>query len=244
MNIGGCRACETCFKTGKACSFNDDFNTIAPAIQEADAVVVSTPVYWYSIPSQIKAVIDKLPRRTEWNVFPPLDLIARRFYEPQEIIKIFCFGNSNINHGFQLCFPTCAFPFCVPFRILPFRFFRGFGTLPNKHFSRPDGTPEAGKIRDWVLNPYACYSSPCTYYALEAQNGKLWEKFLKRMENLLSGISDKWGNMSCFAERLDRLSSCASEERMVSSTSPFASRVLIFSFSKTIPIPKSFNSNE
>ena len=59
MNIGGCRACETCFKTGKACSFNDDFNTIAPAIQEADAVVFSTPVYWYSIPSQIKAVIDK-----------------------------------------------------------------------------------------------------------------------------------------------------------------------------------------
>ena len=60
MNVGGCRACETCFKTGKACSFNDDFNTIAPAIQEADAVVFSTPVYWYSIPSQIKAVIDKL----------------------------------------------------------------------------------------------------------------------------------------------------------------------------------------
>lgn len=60
MNVCGCRACETCFKTGKACSFNDDFNTIAPAIQEADAVVFSTPVYWYSIPSQIKAVIDKL----------------------------------------------------------------------------------------------------------------------------------------------------------------------------------------
>ena len=60
LNIGGCRACETCFKTGKACSFDDDFNTIAPAILEADAVVFAMPVYWYSIPSQIKAVIDKL----------------------------------------------------------------------------------------------------------------------------------------------------------------------------------------
>lgn len=60
MNVGGCRACETCFKTGKACSFNDDFNIIAPAIQDADAIVFSMPVYWYSIPSQIKAVIDKL----------------------------------------------------------------------------------------------------------------------------------------------------------------------------------------
>ena len=59
-NVGGCRACETCFKTGKACSFDDDFNNIAPAILEADAVVFTMPVYWYSIPAQIKSVIDKL----------------------------------------------------------------------------------------------------------------------------------------------------------------------------------------
>ncbi|MDE6579653.1 MAG: flavodoxin family protein [Ruminiclostridium sp.] len=59
-NVGGCRACETCFKTGKACSFDDDFNTIAPAILEADAVVFSMPVYWYSIPAQVKGVIDRL----------------------------------------------------------------------------------------------------------------------------------------------------------------------------------------
>ena len=58
--VGGCRACETCFKTGKACSFDDDFNTIAPAILEADAVVFTMPVYWYSIPAQIKGVIDRL----------------------------------------------------------------------------------------------------------------------------------------------------------------------------------------
>ena len=30
MNIGGCHACNSCFKTGKACSFDDDFNLIAP----------------------------------------------------------------------------------------------------------------------------------------------------------------------------------------------------------------------
>lgn len=58
--LSGCHACETCFKTGKACSSDDDFNTIAPAILEADAVVFAMPVYWYSIPSQIKCVIDKL----------------------------------------------------------------------------------------------------------------------------------------------------------------------------------------
>ena len=59
-NVGGCHACETCYQTGKPCSFDDDFNKIAPTILEADTVVFSMPVYWYSIPAQVKAVIDKL----------------------------------------------------------------------------------------------------------------------------------------------------------------------------------------
>ena len=60
MKIGGCRACQTCFKTGKACSFDDDFNIMAPAIMESDAIVFTMPVYWYSIPAQIKGVIDRI----------------------------------------------------------------------------------------------------------------------------------------------------------------------------------------
>ena len=58
--VGGCRACETCYSTGKACTFDDDFNTIAPAILEADVIVFTMPVYWYSIPAQIKGVIDRI----------------------------------------------------------------------------------------------------------------------------------------------------------------------------------------
>ena len=58
--VGGCRACETCYRTGKACSFDDDFNEIAPAILAADALVFTMPVYWYSIPAQIKGVIDRI----------------------------------------------------------------------------------------------------------------------------------------------------------------------------------------
>lgn len=58
--LGGCHACETCYSKGRPCTFDDDFNTIAPAILEADVVVFSTPVYWYSIPAQIKCVIDRM----------------------------------------------------------------------------------------------------------------------------------------------------------------------------------------
>ncbi|WP_300910733.1 flavodoxin family protein [uncultured Bacteroides sp.] len=60
LKIGGCRACETCYKTGKACSFDDDFNAIASAILEPDVVVYTMSVYWYSIPAQVKGVIDRI----------------------------------------------------------------------------------------------------------------------------------------------------------------------------------------
>lgn len=58
MGIAGCHACETCFQSGHACTHNEEFDPIAEAILEADALVFSMPVYWYSIPAQIKGVID------------------------------------------------------------------------------------------------------------------------------------------------------------------------------------------
>ena len=59
-NIKGCTACNTCFSKGTPCSFQDDFNNIAPYIEKADMLVFATPLYWYNFPSQLKAVIDKL----------------------------------------------------------------------------------------------------------------------------------------------------------------------------------------
>ena len=58
--IGGCHACETCYSTGKPCTFDDDLNTIAPEILKADVIVYTMPVYWYSIPAQIKGVMDRI----------------------------------------------------------------------------------------------------------------------------------------------------------------------------------------
>ena len=60
LKIGGCHACMTCYKTGKACSFNGEFDAIASSILTSDAVVFTMPVYWYSIPAQIKGVIDRI----------------------------------------------------------------------------------------------------------------------------------------------------------------------------------------
>lgn len=58
--IGGCRACKTCWSKGKPCSFQDDFDELAPLLEAADVIVFSTPLYWFGFPAQIKAAIDKM----------------------------------------------------------------------------------------------------------------------------------------------------------------------------------------
>ena len=61
MDIGFCHACMTCYKKGQPCSFKSDFNgAMADAILAADAIVFTTPVYWYSFPAQLKGAIDKM----------------------------------------------------------------------------------------------------------------------------------------------------------------------------------------
>lgn len=58
--IKGCIACDKCFTRGTACSVKDDFNEVAPLIAQADVLVLSSPLYYFSFSAQIKAVIDKL----------------------------------------------------------------------------------------------------------------------------------------------------------------------------------------
>lgn len=59
-NIKGCIGCDTCYSKGTPCSFDDDFNDIAPQIEKADVIVFATPIYWYTFPSKLKGVIDKM----------------------------------------------------------------------------------------------------------------------------------------------------------------------------------------
>ena len=58
MEIAGCRSCYGCMTKG-ACVFHDDFEKIAKALCDADSIVIASPVYWYTFPAQIKAVIDR-----------------------------------------------------------------------------------------------------------------------------------------------------------------------------------------
>ena len=61
-NIGYCRACYACRGTG-VCAIKDDMAEILQKMIDADVLVLASPVYFYSIDAQLKALIDRTVAR-------------------------------------------------------------------------------------------------------------------------------------------------------------------------------------
>ena len=58
LNILPCIACGECDKKGE-CPIKDDMQAIYPLLSQTDAMIVATPVYFYNVPAQLKALIDR-----------------------------------------------------------------------------------------------------------------------------------------------------------------------------------------
>ncbi len=61
-NIGYCRACYACKENG-TCVIRDDMAEVLQKIIDADVLVLASPVYFYAIDAQLKAVIDRTVAR-------------------------------------------------------------------------------------------------------------------------------------------------------------------------------------
>ncbi len=57
--VAGCIACGACERTGR-CAFNDLVNQVAERLDEFDAIVVGSPVYYAGPSGQITAFLDRL----------------------------------------------------------------------------------------------------------------------------------------------------------------------------------------
>ena len=64
--IRGCIACGTCFQKGR-CVFDDLVNETAPKFEEADGIVVATPVYYASANATVIAFLDRLFYSTHFD---------------------------------------------------------------------------------------------------------------------------------------------------------------------------------
>ena len=69
--INGCLGCNAC-RYSKPCVQKDDFNTILPLIKEADCLVFATPLYFWTLASSLKAVVERFYCIAEEDNNPPL----------------------------------------------------------------------------------------------------------------------------------------------------------------------------
>ena len=60
MSIQPCNACEACHEAGDGrCILEDDMQTLYPKLRDADAIVLASPVYWFTMSAQLKLCIDR-----------------------------------------------------------------------------------------------------------------------------------------------------------------------------------------
>ena len=60
MQIAPCDACDFCQETDGVCVIQDDMQLLYPKIQQADALVIASPIYWFTFSAQTKLCIDRL----------------------------------------------------------------------------------------------------------------------------------------------------------------------------------------
>jgi multimeric flavodoxin WrbA len=60
LKIGGCIDCRRCWTNGSHCFLNDDMKEVYASIDKSSVITFVTPLYFYSWPTQIKPVWDRL----------------------------------------------------------------------------------------------------------------------------------------------------------------------------------------
>ena len=65
-DVRGCIACGKCYENGK-CIFNDIVNQLAPKFEEADGLIVASPVYYASANATLIACLDRLFYSTRFD---------------------------------------------------------------------------------------------------------------------------------------------------------------------------------
>ena len=78
--ISGCKDCKKCNETG-ICVIKDDMLQIHKKILDADAIIHSVPVYFWSMTSQMKSCLDRMTKM-RW-----LGVVMASAADKEDIIK-------------------------------------------------------------------------------------------------------------------------------------------------------------
>ena len=60
MDIKPCIGCDSCRdEKGKDCVIDDDMKFLYPKLRQTDAVVIASPIYWFTVSAQTKLFMDR-----------------------------------------------------------------------------------------------------------------------------------------------------------------------------------------
>ena len=69
LEIGYCKGCKACYKTG-ACVVKDDMQALMEKLGQADALVLAAPSYWADVPGVCKSFFDRCTPYGDTNPDP------------------------------------------------------------------------------------------------------------------------------------------------------------------------------
>lgn len=101
LHVEPCHGCDYCMEHGGVCIMEDDMGLILKELETAEAVVLATPVYFFSVAAQLKAVIDRCYAGYKRLGFKKLALIATSANGKPDAMD----GCVATYKGFLRCFP-------------------------------------------------------------------------------------------------------------------------------------------
>jgi len=86
--IRPCTGCDTCFtRAGNECVQDDDMPLIYRKLHDTDTLIIASPVYFYGISAQLKAVVDRL--HTPMRDFFPIQKLGLILVGAAELPELF-----------------------------------------------------------------------------------------------------------------------------------------------------------
>lgn len=130
-DVMGCNGCEYC-RTNDTCIIDDDMNTLIEELDCADRVILVTPIYFASLPSQTKAVIDRLQpyfwdyvarRKNSGKEFAgededaqPLEtdgVVPSAHVSPKRPLMLYVVGDGGDPHGYEPLYTSVKAAFAL-----------------------------------------------------------------------------------------------------------------------------------
>lgn len=97
LNIAPCRACEYCHEKGNgSCVIQDDMEQVWAQMEQADALVLASPIYFFDCSAQLKLVIDRMYARYE------------KMHIQTGAMLLTCAANENVAESAKIMFRKLA----------------------------------------------------------------------------------------------------------------------------------------